>query len=471
MATDISGVVLHKLLSSPEEALEVFPKLKPSFFGAGYINIYTAITKFYTKRNALPSFYDLLLVSRDGLTKNSINSLQELEVPEDIDWLLLLEALIDQYTQDETLTKLDTFLDNITSMDTQEIKQKLTDIVFYLEEKTHVAEEVYTAADLTLAEDEELGTRVPLGINNTFDALTGGIALSELIFIGGERGSGKSIVAVNIVNNQYLQGNVSALFSIEMRAQEVYWRMLSSMAGVRFSAIRKNTLTDVEVGRVAKVVSEMYVDSSELYEKFVSNRDYKELEKGLSTTKRLKPENQLVIIDNQQLTLADIDMNIQKLKSQAGDKLKVVVVDYVNQIEIEDIYNWQSQITLSKGLKNLARKHNIVIVAPYQIDKTGEARFAKGLLDAVDMAITLKAGKDYIAFETTKVRNIPATKFASGIDWETLNISPQDAVISTDDAVEPSEDEEKSKFKKKPKKDAKGYIVKAGEQKPDDLPF
>ena len=343
-------------------------------------------------------------------------------------------------------------------MDTKEIKQNLTDIVFYLEEKTHVAEEVYTVADLTLAEDEELGVRVPLGINNTFDALTGGIALSELILIGGERGSGKSIVAVNIVLNQFAQGNTSVVFSIEMRAQEVYWRMLSAMSNVRFSAIRKNNLTDVEIGRVAKSLSTMYSDCEDLYTKFKTDRDYKEFERALASTKKLKPDNQMVIVDNQQLTLADIDMNIQKLKSQAGDKLKVVVVDYVNQIEIEDIYNWQSQITLSKGLKNLARKHNVVMVAPYQIDKTGEARFAKGLLDAVDMAITLKAGKDFIAFETTKVRNIPATKFASVMDWETLSLSPQDAVMSSDE-----EPEEESKVK--------SIGGKSITKDKDDLPF
>ena len=313
---------------------------------------------------------------------------------------------------------------------------------------------------MTLAEPEETGARIPLGINNTFDALTGGIALSELVFIGGERGSGKSIVAVNIVTNQYAQGNTSVIFSIEMRAQEIYWRMLSSMAGVPFSAIRKNNLTTIETDKVAKVVADMYVDSDELYSKYKTDLNYVSMEHELSQTKSLKPQNQMVIVDNQQLTLADIDMNIQKLKSQAGDKLKVVVVDYVNQIEIEDIYNWQSQITLSKGLKNIARKHNIVMVAPYQIDKTGEARFAKGLLDAVDMAITLKAGKDFISFETTKVRNIPSTKFASVMDWESLAISPQDAIIEGD-----SEEGEEKTSK------VKAIGNKEVVQGTDDMPF
>lgn len=468
MATDVSGIVLHKLLTEPNSALEFFPKLKPSFFGSGYLNIYTAVNKFYTKHNKLPSFYDLKLTIREGLTSSKLRALEELEVPEDIDWDILIDALIDQFTQEETLNQLDKFLDNITSIDTQEIKQQLTDIVFHLEEKTHLPEKVFTFADMMVYDEEEQHSRVFLGINNTFDADSGGIALTELVMIGGARGSGKSIIAVNICKNQYTQGNATIFFSIEMRAKEIYWRTLSSLASVRFSALRKGNLTPDEEDRVALVLKDMYVDSQELYNDYLESKDYKKLEVSLAREKKIKPDNRIVIVDNQELTLADIDMNIQKVKSQVGDKLKVVVVDYVNQIHIEDIYSWQSQISLSKGLKNLARKHNIAIVAPYQIDATGEARFAKGLLDATDIALTLKAQTSYIEFETTKTRNMAKTKFASPIDWETLNVLPQDAILS---GPADEEEDEPSSNKFKPRKDKKESLPKNPKPKDDDLPF
>ena len=54
--------------------------------------------------------------------------------------------------------------------------------------------------------------------------------------------------------------------------------------------------------------------------------------------------------------MVTIDINIQKFKTRFGDKLKTVVVDYVNQINIPDIYNWQTQIMLSNKLKEFARK-------------------------------------------------------------------------------------------------------------------
>ena len=130
--------------------------------------------------------------------------------------------------------------------------------------------------------------------------------------------------------------------------------------------------------------------------------------------------------------MADIDLNITKFKMQFGDKLKVVVVDYVNQIQTPDIFDWKNQISMSKGLKALARKHDIVMVTPYQTDTSGEARFAKGLLDAADVAANLEANDDFITFTSTKTRNIAPFQFNAPINWDTFALSPTDAIIESD---------------------------------------
>jgi hypothetical protein len=114
-------------------------------------------------------------------------------------------------------------------------------------------------------------------------------------------------------------------------------------------------------------------------------------------------------------------------------------VDYVNQIVVEgmDQFEWKTQVVVSKRLKELARKHEVVMVTPYQIDATGEARFAKGLLDAADIAMTLKAHEGAISFNTTKIRGGPSMQFASPINWSTLKLSS--------DAIDPPKSEEKEK--------------------------
>jgi len=144
----------------------------------------------------------------------------------------------------------------------------------------------------------------------------------------------------------------------------------------------------------------------------------------------LKSDNQMIIIDDRGLTLTSLDLHLGKIKSKFGSKFTVAVVDYLNQIVVEGAsqFDWQPQIVISKKLKELARKYDIVMVSPYQIDASGETRFAKGILDAADIALLMEAHAkeaNAISFETTKIRGAKEMKFTSVMDWDTLRISPQ----------------------------------------------
>jgi len=442
---NLGGLVLHKILKDPtsQSSLEAWAKLKLNFFAAEYMPIFSALNNFYTKYGTLPSFNDMTISLREGLLLNNLKALEKIEIPEDVDILLIVDALLNEYTQEETLKQIEVFIDNVTLLDTEEIKQELSNIVMFLDEKTHTSESVCLMSDITIAEDEDVErTKVPLGINNTFDADIMA-KTSELILIGGKRGSGKSIVANNMTVNQYLEGNSSLFFSIEMNQREIFDRTMSMLSGVEYQNIRKGILTKDDYDKLAVVRRDMFIDGQDLYEEYLKERDFNKFENALIKG-QLKPDNQIVIIDNSRLTLADIDLNIQKYKTQFKDKLKLVVVDYVNQIEIEDIYSWKQQIVLAKQLKQFARKYDIVLVSPYQIDGDGEARFAKGLLDAPDIAAILKAEKDHIKFDSSKIRNGPPFDFASPMDWPCLRVDPRDYIISTDDDEEEEEKPKKS---------------------------
>ena len=96
---------------------------------------------------------------------------------------------------------------------------------------------------------------------------------------------------------------------------------------------------------------------------------------------------------------------LEKLKSKFGDNLGLVIVDYINQVLIDgyaDEYDWKAQVQVAKKLKNLARKYEVVIVTPYQIDKDGEARYSKAILDSPDIALILSKKDDIINFHSTK---------------------------------------------------------------------
>ena len=93
---DIGAIVLHKLLN--EQSLDAWAKLKLAYLDPSYSSLYTAINKYYSKYNCIPSFNDLELTTRDTPLNRAISSLKDLEVP-DVDMDLALDALIDSYTQ------------------------------------------------------------------------------------------------------------------------------------------------------------------------------------------------------------------------------------------------------------------------------------------------------------------------------------------------------------------------------------
>ncbi len=426
---DTSAVVLNKLLG--EQNIEIWAKLKLVFLDPAYSSLYSAINKHYEKYGAVPSFDDLELTLREGPTAKTLATLRLTEVP-DVTAEVALDALIDQYTQNETVYLLEKFVDKLPLYDSNEIKDGLAGIALTIEEKTHTSEKVFTMADIMMFRhpDDLEKERVYLGLNNTFDAVLGGVARQELILIGGKRGSGKSITSSNIFVNQYESGNTSLYFSIEMTAYETMERNLAILAGVNLQHLKQNKLTDDEVLQVVKSRAKMFKDADETVLDFMRHRDRYKFEETLVRNFQLNSSNQMIIIDDRDLTLSSIDLHIGKAKAKFGDKLKLVVVDYINQIIMEgaDQYDWKPQVEVSKRLKNLARKYEIVMVSPYQIDATGEARFAKGILDAADIALVMEAHdkeQQAISFETTKIRGGKEMQFTCPIDWDTLRISPQ----------------------------------------------
>ncbi len=425
---DISAVVLNKILL--EKNLEVWGRLKLAFLEPAYSSVYALITKYYDKYNEVPSFDDLETVSREGLAQKTLATLRLIDET-DVSSEVALDALIDQYTQNQTIAELDKFIDKLPLYDSTEIKESLASIVLRLDEKTLKTEGVFAMNEISVfVRPEELAkNRVHLGLNNTFDSVLGGVAKQELILIGGKRGSGKSITCSNLMINQYEMGNTSVYFTIEMIASETMQRNISILANVNHMNLKNNKLTDEEMFKVVKARADMFTDAEPFVTEFLSTRDQYKFEESLIRNCTLK-EAQMIIVDDRALSLTSLDLHLGKVKAKFGDKFTLAVVDYLNQIVVEggSQFDWQPQIIISKKLKELARKHDVVVASPYQIDDNGQTRFAKGILDAADIAVLMEAHSkedNAISMETTKIRGAKEMKFTSPIDWDTLRISPQ----------------------------------------------
>lgn len=458
---DISAIVLHKLLESQD--LESFSRIKLSFLDSAYSTVFTAINKHYGKYSAIPSFEDLEISLREGQTRNTLEAIKLTDATEvTID--VAIDALIDQYTQNETIRLLDRFVDKLPVLDTVEIKDNLAAIVLALDEKTISTEGVDTMDSfMFFQEDDEISAnRVMLGFNNTFDANTGGMATGEYLMIGGPRGSGKSIVAANMFTTQYEQGNCGVYFSIEMKGRESLERCMAILAKVDYQDLKHGKLSAEDLLKVIEVRAGMFVDAEDLVKSYKIHRNKIRFEQELVKTKELKPDNQMIMIHDRNLTLTSIDIWLGKLKAKFGNKLKLAVVDYINQIKIEggaglDQYDWKPQVAISTGLKNLADKYDLVMATPYQIDAAGEARFARGILDAADIALIMEVhdkAEKAITMKTTKIRSDSEQTFTSGMDWSTLRINP----ASIEKPISKEKPAKEKKARPEPKDDGNGNV-------------
>ncbi len=425
---DISAILINKLLT--EKNLDVWSKLKLAFLDPSYSSLYTQISRYYTKYSEIPSFDELETVVRELPVAKTLATLRLLDET-DVSAEVALDALIDQYTQSLAISLLEKYVDKLPVYDSAEIKENLASIVLTLDEKTLSAENVFSMAEVNVFQrpEELTRSRMHLGLNNTFDSVLNGVARQELILVGGKRGSGKSIICSNLVSSQYEAGYSSIYFTIEMIAHEVLQRNISILANVDHRALKKNELSDTDILKVVRTRADMFTNADKYVNEFLQDRDQYKFEDSINKYCTLKPDNQMVIVDDRKLSLSSIDLHLGKMKAKFGDKFGVAVIDYLNQIVIEGAksqFDWQPQVDVSKKLKELARKYDIVIVSPYQIDASGEARFAKGILDAADIAMTLEPHNEEsaISMETTKIRGDKAMKFTSGMNWDTLRISP-----------------------------------------------
>ena len=152
-------------------------------------------------------------------------------------------------------------------------------------------------------------------------------------------------------------------------------------------------------------------------------------------------EKQIDVVYSPSLTLANIRTELDKKIARLQPR--VVIVDYINQVKRSMVsngrmgqYDWTEQIEVSKALKTYAQDYGFIMVSPYQIDASGEARFAKGILDAADAAFTLDAHAkedNIISFNCAKMRNSDEVSFTSTMDWASLAIGPETGYIKDKD--------------------------------------
>jgi hypothetical protein len=409
--------------------------LRKHYLPNEYHTIFSIIDGHSQKYHSVPTFEDLKFEIRDSATQEKLLAIEAQEV--EAEPSMLLQYLKNEYTQKEILYSLEQYIDHSISFeDAEESVSHLHQIVLDIEDKVELEQPQESMQRISLfpAEDE-LEKYLPLGMNSAFDEEFK-FSPRDLILVGGRRGSGKSITCCNIANTVYESGKSAIYFTIEMDSREILQRCCSIATGVPHERIRKRNLSVTEWGLVSAWWANRFVNPEEKLKEYQDHQDFDRLHYDLKTNCELLPTQQLDVVYDASLTLSKIRAELDKKVKSAMD-VGVIIVDYINQVKRSNLpsragqYDWTEQIEVSKALKSMAQEYEVPIYSPYQIDATGEARFAKGILDAADAAFTIDTWNTedaIMTFNCTKMRSGKMGTFTSTMDWETLKIGPESAL-------------------------------------------
>nr|QUE28528.1 DnaB [Porphyrostromium boryanum] len=217
-----------------------------------------------------------------------------------------------------------------------------------------------------------------IGLSSGFaslDKLTEGFQKSDLIIVASRPGMGKTAFVLNIARNITKRKNTSlAFFSLEMTAEQLGYRILSSESGVPLSKLKTGN---------------------------VSTNEWLQIQEAVKQLSRI----QLYIDDTPRITIAKLRNKIYKI-SQNDEQLSAVIIDYLQLIEsdlkLESRYQALSAIT--RALKIMAREFNIPLIVLSQLSRNLESRTNKRPLLADLKESGCISPYSYIALEDRNVQ-------------------------------------------------------------------
>lgn len=212
-------------------------------------------------------------------------------------------------------------------------------------------------------------TGIPTGFYD-LDKLTSGLHESQLIIIAARPAMGKTAFALNLVTNVAMNtGKKVALFNLEMGAEQLAMRMLSSAGQINGVNLAKGKLEHNDWKRVNEAISRL-------------------------------AETNIYIDDTPGITIGEIRAKARRLAAE-GD-LAMVLIDYLQLISIDSKYagNRQQEISeISRSLKTLAMELKIPVVALAQLSRSVDSRDDKRpILSDLRESGSIEQDADIVAF-------------------------------------------------------------------------
>ncbi len=210
------------------------------------------------------------------------------------------------------------------------------------------------------------------GISSGFrklDELTTGFQKGELIIIAGRPSMGKTALALNIAEHTALaDNNPVAVFSLEMSAEQLAFRLISSLGRVNQTSLKSGKLKDKDWDRIDGAILQM-------------------------------KEMPIYIDDTPSLTPVELRARARRIQREKG--LSLIVIDYLQLMQVPGSKeNRATEISeISRNLKALARELSIPIIAISQLNRSVEQRVDKSpIISDLRESGAIEQDADVIAF-------------------------------------------------------------------------
>ncbi len=181
-----------------------------------------------------------------------------------------------------------------------------------------------------------------------FDEMTSGLQAGDLIVVAGRPSMGKTMLGINIAENVAIEAKKPVLiFSMEMPAESIVMRMISSLGLIDQHKVRTGKLSDDDWPRVTGTIE-------------------------------MLSETKIFIDDTPALSPTEVRARARRV-ARDQDGLGLIVIDYLQLMQVSGTKeNRSTEISeISRNMKALAKELNVPVVALSQLNRGLESRTDK----------------------------------------------------------------------------------------------
>ena len=177
------------------------------------------------------------------------------------------------------------------------------------------------------------------------DKMTSGLQPSDMVVVAGRPSMGKTTFAMNLCENVALKAHKPVLvFSMEMPADAIVMRMLSSLGRINQTSIRSGRLDQDDWPRITSAI-------------------------------QMLSEQKFFIDDAPALSPLELRTRARRVARECGGQLGMIMIDYLQLMQVPGADSRVNEISeISRSLKGLAKELNCPVVALSQLNRSLEQR-------------------------------------------------------------------------------------------------